>query len=218
MKKTIYLFAISFALVFAACSNTEQDITSPFASQIEKTAGDVQSYPYKLYQTFPELKSASVTWHNEKGGLVINIDDRSARMNTHLFATLEFVDVKGAVMAFLGSSEKGSYFISGLDEKEIKGIKLYNYVPTFSAGINVQPYSQSQLFNGLGVKGWSDGGSYAKVNSQQFPLNMDQLYGQLIASEGTQLIFLGKPQSEGFDFPKSEKLNLKDIKLFTLQR
>jgi hypothetical protein len=216
MKKTIYLFAISFALVFAACSNTEQDITSPLTSQIEKTADEIQSYPYKLYQTFPELKSASVTWHSEKGGLVITVNDISARMSTHLlFATLEFVNVKGVVMAFLGSSEKGSYFISGLDAKEIKGIKVFKNVPSFSAG---KPYSQSQLFSGLGVKGWSDGGSYAKVISQQFPLNMSQLYGQLIASEGTQLIFLGKPQSEGFEFPKSEKINLKDIKLFTLQR
>lgn len=218
MKKSIYLLVIAFALVFAACSNTEQNITSPFNSQIEKTGSDIQSYPYKLYQTFPELKSAVVSWHSEKGGLVINVDDRSARMNTHLFAVLEFVDVKSTKMAFLGSSENGVYFISGLDAKEISKIKVYNYTPSLSAGVNVQPYTQTHLFNGLGVKGWSDGGRYAKVNSQQFPLNMDHLYGQLIASEGTELIFLGKPQSEGFDFPKSEKLNLKDIKLFTLEK
>ena len=167
------------------------------------------------------MKSASVSFYNEKDGLTIVIDDKSERpTDEYLFAVIKYLDDKDATMAFLGDLKTGKYFIKGIDEKEVRSINVYYYNETISTVYGQLPYSESQLFNNLGIKGWADRGNEVKIESYQFPSRMSQLFAQLIGSEEnqSQLIFLGKPQSEDFDFPISERLKLKDIKLFMYQR
>jgi hypothetical protein len=219
MKNIMMLIALSFALILTACSNTEQDIISPNTSQVEKSSIGVQIFPYELYKTFPELKSAVVTWQNEKEGITIVVSDRSAGIsNKYIFAVIKFVDNKGSAMAFLGDLKTGKYYLNGFNAEKISTISIFYDDITRSAGEYALPYTQSQLFNNIGVKGWADGGAYVKVSSYPFNSRTEHLFAQLIASEVNQLVFIGKPESESFDFPKSEKLNLKDIKLFTFQK
>ena len=230
MKNAIYLIALSFTLILAACSDSGQDITSPFSTQLKKdieTAPvNTQSLPYNIYQTFPELKSARVSWYNLKGGLIINVSDLSERIsNKHLFASIELVNTlsaalvtKSAALVFLGNLKDGNYYLPGFNEKEIRTITIFYYDATSSTAEKVLPYTNSQLFDGHKINGWSDGGTYVKVSSNPFSSKSIHLYAQLIASEGNQLVFLGNPKSSNFEFPKSEKLNLKDIRLFTYQK
>jgi hypothetical protein len=227
MKKLVYLFAVSLALILAACSDTGQDITSPIAPQLKKGTADIkgiadiQPFPYKLYQIFPELKSASVSLYNEKNGLTIVINDKSeGPTDKYLFAIIKYLDDKDVTMAFLGDLKTGKYFIKGINEKEVSSINIYYYNETISTVYGQLPYSKSQLFNNLGIKEWADRGNEVKIEANQFPFRMSQLFAQLIDSEEnqSQLIFLGKPQSDDFDFPISERLNLKDIKLFEYQK
>ena len=227
MKKLVYLFAVSLALILAACSDQGQDITSPIAPQLKKGItdikgiADIQPFPYKLYQTFPELNSASVSLYNEKGGLTIVINDKSERpTDKYLFAVIKYLDDKFATMAFLGDLKTGKYFVKGINEKEVGSINIYYYNETISTVYGQLPYPESQLFYNLDIKEWADRGNEVKIESYQFPSTMSQLFAQLIGSEENQskLIFLGKPQSEDFDFPISEKFNLKDIKLFAYQK
>ena len=222
MKNLMFLIALSFSLILAACSNTDQEIISPGSSELDKSGLGVQSFPFKLYQTFPELKSARVSWQYEKTGISIEVNDRSVNIaNKYLFAIIEYANSRSTTMAFLGDSKSGKYFINSISETEvgkISKISIFFYDITLSTSGITAPYSISQLFNNLGVRRWSDGGANVKVSSFPFPPGTRQLFAQLIASEGNQLIFLGKPQSETFDFPKSEKYSTKDIKLYTLQK
>ena len=218
MKNLMCLIALSFALILTACSNTEQDIISPISPQLEKGNVEIRSFPYQLYETLPELKSARVTWKNRKEGLLIVNIDMSVRMtNKYLFAIIEYVDAKGSTMAFLGDTKSSKYYLNGFNEKEISSISIF-FSDVSTSAVGILPYSKSQLFNNHRMKGWADASNYVKVNSYPFSSNMKHLFAQLIASEGNQLIFLGKPQTEDFDFPKSEKLTLKDIKLFTYEK
>ncbi len=221
MKNLMLLIALSFSLILAACSNTDQDFISAGSSDLDKGGLAVQSFPFKLYQTFPELKSARVSWQYEKTGVSIAVSDISVSIvNKYLFAIIEYGNSRSTIMAFLGDSKSGKYFINSTSEAEvnkISNISIFSFDITLSASGITAPYSISQLFKNLGVRGWSDGGANVKVSSDAFPSGTSQLFAQLIASEGNQLIFLGKPQSETFDFPKSEKYNLKDIKLFTFR-
>jgi len=219
MKNIMMLIALSFALILTACSNTEQDIISPNSSQVEKSNIGVQIFPYELYKVFPELNSAIVSWQNEKEGITIFVSDRSAGIsNKYIFAVIKFVDNKGSTMAFLGDLKTGKYYLNGFNAEKISTINIFYDDIALSAGENALPYPQTQLFNNIGVKGWADGGAYVKVSSNPFTSRIEHLFAQLIASEANQLVFIGKPESESFDFPKSEKINLKDIKLFTLQK
>ena len=220
MKTLMLLVSISVALIMAACSSEEHNITSPVSSELDKSTGEVQIFPYKLYQPFPELKSALVSWQNEKEGITVVVSDRSVTIANRylLFAVLDYVNDKGAAMAFLGDSRTGKYYLRGFTAEKIKAISIFSYDISISTGERILPYPQSQLFNYIGVKGWADGGSYVKVSAYPFTSNTKQVFAELIASEENQLVFLGKPQSENFDFPKSRKLNLKDIKLFALQQ
>lgn len=223
MKNLIYLIALSFTFMIAACSDSGQDIVSPLSPQIQKGSetgiADVQAYPYKLYQEFPQLTTARVNWYNEKEGIIIIVSDLSERLNNkHIFASIEFVNNKGTVMAFLGDLKSGKFYLYGFNEKDISSINIYYYDNALSSAEKLLPYSKSQLFKPVDVKGWSDGGQYVKVSSYQFITGVSQVYAQLITSEGNQLVFLGKPMSSDFDFPKSEKLNIKDVKLFTLNK
>jgi len=219
MKNIMMLIALSFALILTACSNTEQDIISPNSSHVGKSNIGVQIFPYELYKVFPELNSAIVSWQNEKEGITIVVSDRSAGIsNKYIFAVIKFVDNKGSTMAFLGDLKTGKYYLNGFNAEKISTINIFYDDIALSAGENALPYPQTQLFSNIGVKGWADGGAYVKVSSNPFNSRIEHLFAQLIASEANQLVFIGKPESETFDFPKSEKLNLKDIKLFTLQK
>ena len=219
MKNIMMLIALSFALILTACSNTEQDLISPNSFQVEKSNIGVQIFPYDLYQVFPELNSAIVSWQNEKEGITITVSDRSAGIsNKYIFAVIKFAENNGTTLAFLGDLKTGKYYLQGFNAEKISTITIFYDDITLSAGENSLPYPQSQLFNNIGVKGWADGGAYVKVSSNPFTSRTEHLFAQLIASEANQLVFIGKPESESFDFPKSEKLNLKDIKLFTFQK
>ena len=222
MKNLMILIALSLTLILAACSNTEEDFISPVSPGFDKGGPVVQSFPLKLYQTFPELKSASVSWQYEKTGISIAVNDISASIvNKYLFAIIEYANSRSSIMAFLGDSKSGKYFINSISEVEvnkISKISIFSFDITLSTSGITPPYSISQIFNNLGVRGWSDGGARVKISSYPFPSGTKQLFGQLIATDGSQLIFLGKPQLETFEFPKTEKDNLKDIKLYTFQK
>jgi len=217
MKNLIYAAAALMSVVFlSACSNTDQDPISPNISQIEKGNILEISYPFNLHQTFPELNTSQVTWQDERGSLMITVNEiTKTRSNRYLFATLESASNKGIVMTYLGNSKSGRYYVNGLGANDVNKINVYYYDATSNGTVSVPPYSESDLFKNLGIKGWSDGGSGVKIKSFPFPASIDHLFAQLISSEGNQLIFLGKPRSEDFDFPKSEKIRVKDIKLFT---
>ena len=219
MKNLIYAVAFLSTLFLAACSNIDQDPISSNPSTVEKNNFIVQSNPFSLYQEFAQLNTTGISWKNEKYGIRVTINNISdIKRGRILFATLEYVEGKGTVMAYLGDSKSGSYFLDGFSEKEINTINIYYHDVNSNGEINVLPYKESQLFENLQVKAWSDGGMFVKLNSFPFPSNTQHLFAQLIASEGNQLIYLGKPGSEDFDFPKSAKLQLKDIKLFTYIR
>jgi len=218
--KTLMLFvSISVALIIAACSNTEQDISSPLSPELVKTSGDVQSFPFEVYQIFPELKSARVSWKNEKEGITIFVSNisESAR-NNNLFAIIESVNDEVVTLAFLGDLKSGSYYLPGLTAEKIRTINIFYYDPTLWPTERPLPYPKSQVFKSIRVKEWADGGAYVKVSSYPFTPNTRQLFAQLVAPESNQLIFLGKPQSENFAFPKSEKLTLNDVNLFTYEK
>lgn len=219
MKNIMMLIALSFALIFTACSNTEQDIISPNSSLVEKNNIGVQTFPYDLYQEFWELKSAVVSWQNEKEGITIDVSDRSAGiLNKYIFAVIKFAENNGTTLAFLGDLKTGKYYLQGFNAEKISTISIFYDNMIISAFENIAPYPKTQLFDNVGIKGWADGGAYVKVSSDPFPSGTKHMFAQLIAPEANQLIFLGKPESESFDFPKSVKLNLKDVKLFTFQK
>jgi len=216
MKNLFYIAAILSAMFLAACSNTDQDPISVNSSQFEKSNILEISYPFNIHQTFPELNTSKVTWQEDKGGLLITVNGiTTTRSNRYLFATLEYAGNNGVVMAYLGNSKSGRYHVSGVNAIDVNKINVFYYDATSIGTVSVPPYSESDLFKNLGVEGWSDGGTAVKIKSFPFPSGMEHLFAQLIGSEGNQLIFLGKPRYEDFDFPKSEKFNLKDIKLFT---
>ena len=216
MKNLIILAALTFSLFFAACSNTDEGITSPVSPELDKSNGSVQSLPYDLYSTFPELKSAVVKWKNDRFGITIAVNDRSASAsNKNLFAVIDYSDNRPAVMVFLGQSTIGSYYIKGFNENEIRSISIY-YTDLSTSAVNyLQPYSNSQIFNNIEVKGWSDGGAIIKVSAHSSASVIQQLFAQLITSEGNQIIFLGNPNSATFEFPKPGKFTLRDIRLFS---
>lgn len=214
MKKLIYLIVITITLSLIGCSNTEQDIISPIDTQISKGVDEYKAFPYELYQTFSELKDAKISWSHEKNGIILDVSDYSTKTNKQLFAVIEFAERPGVVMSFLGYSYTGKYFISNINKNEIYKISIYSYEASSDRNTDILPYSKSQLFSNIGVKGWADGGSLVKIKSIKFPSDLQHLYAQLVSKEGNQLMFLGKPGSEDFDFPKSEKFTLIDIKLF----
>ncbi|MFO7524114.1 MAG: hypothetical protein R6W68_01550 [Ignavibacteriaceae bacterium] len=214
MKSIIYLIIITASLSLIGCSDTEQDITSPIAPQISKGVDEFQSFPYKIYQTFPELNTAKIGWHYEKDGLIIYISDYSTYINKQLFAVIEYAERPGVSMSFLGYSNTGKYFMKGINKNEVQNIRIFSYEVTSDRDTDALPYPKSNLFSNIGVEGWADGGTMVKIKSTKFPTDLKHLFGQLVSKEGNQLIFLGKPNSEDFDFPKSEKISLVDIKLF----
>ncbi len=218
MRKSIYLLAASLIFTLAACSESDQNIVSPFETQVEKRAVNTSSLPYELYQSFVELNDASISWQNEKQGLAIYIDAFKKTATHQLFATIDLLNGKGTTMVFLGYSNNSKFIINGISVKDVSSIRIFK--PDFvTDNINgVYPYPVSQVFENLAVKGWSDGGTDVKIYTATLPQKINQMFGMLIAREGVQLIFLGNPGREDFVFPKSENLHLKDIKLFTYQK
>jgi len=214
MKNLIYVIALLSVVLLSACSNSDQNPISPNTSQFEKSNVLEISQPFSLYQGFPQLKTSTIKWEEEKNGILITVNNIiTIRSNRYLFATVE--NSKGnTTMVFLGRSISGQYHIPGLNASDITAINVFYYDETSIGEVSPPPYSESELFRNLGIKGWSDGGNAVKIKSFPFPTNMGHLFAHLTSSEGMQLIFLGIPRSEDFDFPKSEKLNLKDIKLF----
>jgi hypothetical protein len=218
MKNLIILIALSLSLILAACSNTEEGVISPVSPELEKGFAENQSYPYELYKTFPELKSAVVNWKNDRDGIIITVNDRSAGiLNKNLFAVIEYVGNKGTTMAYLGNSGSGGYYVKGFNEKEINTISVFYSGISLSAANSPIAISNSQLYKNLEIRGWSDTGAYVRISSHPFSSRLKHLFAQLITSEGNQLIFLGKPKSETFEFPKPGKFSLRDIRLFTYQ-
>ena len=216
MKNLIYATALLSTLFLVACSNTEQDPISPNADLFEKGIARELSQPFALYQKLSEVKPSSVNWKNYKQGITISVNSVSeVKTGRYHFATIEYVNNKGTVMAFLGESTVGTYYLDGFYANDISRLSVYYVDEGSTKEITVLPYEKNELFENLYIKGWVDGGSAVKIKSDQFPVNMQHIFAQLVTSEGNQLIFLGKPRSVGFDFPKSEKLSLKDIKLFT---
>lgn len=216
MKNLIYALALLSVVFLSACSNTDQDPISSNTSVIEKSKVIGFAQPFELHQKFPEVNSSAISWKNDRQGIVISISSSlEIRTGRYLFATIEYVNSKGAVMAFLGDSKARSYYLNGFNEKDISKLNVYYFDEISTGEVTVLPYKEAELFENLPIKGWSDGGNAVKIKSFPFPANMQHLFAQMIGSEGNQLIFLGQPRSEDFDFPKSEKLNLKEIKLFT---
>ena len=216
MKNLIYALALLSVVFLSACSNTDQDPVSSNITQIKKGNVIGLAQPFELHQKFPEVSSSVINWKNYRQGIVISLSSTSEiQTGRYLFATIEYINSKGTVMAFLGDSKAGSYYLNGFNEKDISRINVYYFDETSTGEVTVLPYKEGELFENLPIKGWADGGSAVKIKSFPFPSNMQHLFAQMTGSEGSQLIFLGKPRSEDFDFPKSAKLNLKEIKLFT---
>ena len=214
MKNLIYVITILSVVLLSACSNTDQGPISPDISQIEKSNILEIAQPFALHQTFPELTTSKISWNEEKDGILLIVNDISrTRSSRYLFATLDNTNGNTS-MVFLGKSISGQYYISGLKARDITTINVFYYDETSIGEVSPPPYSESEFFRNLGIKGWADGGTAVKIKSFPFPTNMGHLFAQMTSSEEKQLIFLGKPRSEDFDFPKSEKLNLKDLKLF----
>lgn len=219
MKQLFFLFAISLPLILIGCSNDEE--ISPLSTQFEgvtnpsnKTSVST-SDRFKLYQTFPELKVVRVSWYNNAKGLVITVGPlfRSAGQ---LFAVIEFGDVDPAInavqMVYLGSSSKGTYLIRGIKNRAVSSVKIY-LINDENLQDRPEPYSEYQLFNSIGIKGWNAADDKVKVSSENFPARLNHLFAELKAVEGNELIFLGKPSHEDFDFPKSTRQTLTGINL-----
>ena len=123
MKNLIYAIAFLSTLFLAACSNIDQDPISSNPSTVEKNNFIVQSNPFSLYQEFAQLNTTGISWKNEKYGIRVTINNISdIKRGRILFATLEYVEGKGTVMAYLGDSKSGSYFLNGFSEIEINEI------------------------------------------------------------------------------------------------
>lgn len=216
MKNLIFAVALLSILFLSACSNTDQDPISSNASQIEKIDVADISQPFDLYQTFPELITSKISWRNERGGIVITIDNLSdIKIRKFLFAIIESANNRGTVMAYLGNSHSARYYLNDFNERDIRSIRVFYFEETTGVKDINLPYSKSDLFKNLTIRRWEDGGTAVKINSFPFPADMNHLFAQMIGSEVSQLIFLGKPRSEDFEFPKSEKFRLEDVKLFT---
>jgi hypothetical protein len=214
MKQLFFFFALSLSLILSACSNTED--TSPISPQFNKTSVDI-SYPFGLYQTFPELKGVKVDWYNNAKGLVITVSSPiKSQGQAQLFAVVEFADVdpvmEAVQMVYLGNFSKGIYLVRGIKNRTVSSVKIYLYNNS-----NLQdrpgPYPEYQLFNSVGIKGWSAGVDAIKISSEKFPNEMKHLFAELTAVEGNTLVFLGKPRWEDFEFPKSPKLNVSNVRL-----
>lgn len=223
MKNLIYLIVLSFTLLISACSDSGQDIVSPFSPKIEKgiqtEISNGKAYPYNLYQVLPQLTASRVSWYNEKEGLAIMVNDLSDKLNNkHIYAVIDFVNKRSSTMAFLGDLQDGKFYLYGFNEKDIKTITIYYYDNSKSNSEKPLPYPNSQLFKAAEVKGWSDGDDYVKVSSSLIISEISHVYTQLITDESSQLVFLGKPLSTDFDFPKSGKLVLKEVKLFSINK
>src|SRR5690606_29230401 len=167
-----------------------------------------------MYQTFSELNDAKISWHYEKNGIIIGVSDQSTHFNKQLFAIVEYADRPSVSMSFLGYSYEQKYFISGIKKNEVNNIRIFSYEVTSDRDNYKLPYPKSHLFSNLFVEGWADGGTMVKIKSAKFPSDLKHMFAQLVSKEGNQIIFLGKPESEDFDFPKSENYTLIDIKLF----
>lgn len=214
MKTIIYLIALTITLTLIGCSENGQNITSPIEPQLSKVVDDPKTFPYEIYQTFLELRDAKISWNYEKNGIIISVSDQSTLFNQQLFAILEYADRPSVSMSFLGYSYEQKYFISGIKKNEINNIRIFSYEVSSDRNNYKLPYPNSHIFSNLLVEGWADGGTMVKIKTGKFPSDLKQLFAQLVSKEGNQLIFLGKPAFEDFDFPKSEKFNLIDIKLF----
>jgi len=221
MKHLFFLFAISLPLLLIGCSQDEQEIM-PFSPKVDepihhtdKTSASF-NYPFALYQTFPEMKGVKVEWSNNAKGLVITVSSpvKSAGQS-QLFAVVEFADVDPAMdavqMVYLGSSSKRTYLIRGIKNRIVTSVKIYLYNTDLQD--KPGPYPESQLFNGIGIKGWAAADDRVKVSSEKFPARLSHLYAELQAAEGNIVVFLGKPSHEDFDFPKSRRLNVTNVRL-----
>lgn len=216
MKKFFFLAAISVSIILSACSDSVQDI-SPVSPQLSKTGPDI-SYPFRLYQSFPEISNVKIKWERTREGLLISVQLQSRLNPTDLlFAVIEFLDVdfdgNNQQMVYLGHSSVGTYLINGIRNRSVRNIKIYVY-QSGNLQDKPQPYTPSELFNLNGVNGWSSGGDVVKVSSYKFSARMKHLYAELTSKEGNQLVFLGKPGGEDFDFPVKPTGPITDLRLF----
>jgi hypothetical protein len=216
MKRLFVLFAISLPLILGGCSNTEQDI-SPLSPQVDKGAQRIY-YPYKIHQTFPELAGAEVVWENAAKGLLISVKlSTEIRFPNQLFGVINFVDRdragNSAQMVFLGEASQRSYLISGINDRIVGSVKIY-YLVNYNEDILPFPYAAFQLFSAIGVKAWKSTENMVKVSSEKFHVRLNHLFAEVNSDEGNNLIFLGKPYSEVFTFPKSVKQNVTNVRLF----
>jgi hypothetical protein len=209
MKKLYILATLFLSLFLAACSNNSSDM-SPVSPQLEKT--DKPS-TFELYQTFPEYKEAKVDWAFTEKGFQISLHTSSSNDKfTLLFAIIELseFDRDANQMIYLGEL-RDSYLLTDFPKMTIGAIRIYAYT---GKALKDNPHSDLQLFSSLGVREWSDGGNVIKVGSDKFPYSMTHLYAELSSVNGNLLVYTGKPYSEDFDFPKSEKFETNNVRLF----
>ncbi|MFO7525913.1 MAG: hypothetical protein R6W68_10690 [Ignavibacteriaceae bacterium] len=223
MKTLFFLFAVSLPLLFIGCADSGQEIsplfpeTSAETLESKKTAPDI-SHPFRLYENLPELTNYTVSWIYHAKGLTINVNTPKKTGYKLLFAVIDFIDVDNAMhsaqMVYLGNSTKDTYLISGINKRAIGSIRIYG--TSSSQADRSEPYKESQVFRNIMVHGWSDGSTDLKISSEKFPSGLRNLFAELTANEVSALVYLGKPAFEDFDFPKSEKLRIKNVRLMCL--
>jgi hypothetical protein len=222
MKHLFFLVALSVSLILSGCSNTVEDI-SPLSPNVEepiqefdKAAGNT-SFPFKLYQTFPELTGAKINWLSTNEGLAIKVDMVEASRRSLLFGVIELMDAESSgsmnQMVYLGNSSKGEYLVGAIKNRRINSVKIY-VCNSIDIKEQREPYPQSYLFKSININGWAAADDAVKVSSENFSNRLGHLFAELIVIEGNELIFLGKPRSEDFEFPKSPKQTLTNVRLF----
>jgi hypothetical protein len=222
MKHLFFLFAISLPLILIGCSQDEE--MSPLSFQSDEVGHHINktsptaSYPFQLYQAFPELQGRKISWDNNVKGLVIQIGPSiKAVKSSILFAVVHFADVDPAMdaakMVYLGSSLKKTYLIQGIKNRTVSSINIYT-LNNVNSRNRQEPYLYGQLFNNIKIKGWSSADNMVKVSAEKFPPRLVHMFAELKSDEGNSLVFIGKPIGEDFEFPKSGKQRLRDLKIY----
>lgn len=220
MKTLYFFFAFSLPLLLIGCADSGQEIsplspvTSVEALEFEKVDSD-NSHPFALYESLPQLTEAKVSWTSNSKGLKIIVSSPYSARQTFLFAVIDYIDVDNvmhsAQMVYLGNSAKGTYIIPAIKNRAIGSIRIY--ANTSSLLDRKEPYKEAQSFSSIAVNGWSDGSTVVKISTGNFPAGLRNLFAELTAVEGNALIYLGKPSGQDFDFSKSEKLTVTDVRL-----
>ncbi|HSP87835.1 MAG TPA: hypothetical protein VLN45_06860 [Ignavibacteriaceae bacterium] len=219
MKKHFFLILVSFvslSFIISSCSSDEQEI-SPLSTQVEKSISS--SFPYQINQVFAEAKLSKFDYSYSPKGLTITVNPLVDLSAKQLFAVIEFAEISDPVvtenevmMVFLGKPFDGKYTIPGLTQKTVVSFNAYIYSDK-KDDVSL-PYLKSQVFNKQTLKSWTDAVKTVKVSSETFPSGLKQSFVQLISKEKTELVFLGKPYSTDFEFPKDGTFNLENLRVF----